>query len=60
MELFNNVVPRTAENFRQFCTGESRGPNGRPIGYKFAKFHRVVGYNWSLRPYLTRPRSRIS
>jgi peptidyl-prolyl isomerase H (cyclophilin H) len=48
MELFNNLVPRTTENFRQFCTGETRGPNGRPIGYKGAKFHRVVRcYCWN-------------
>ena len=42
MELFKNVVPQTAENFRQFCTGETRGPNGKPMGYKGSKFHRVV------------------
>lgn len=42
MELFNNVVPRTAENFRQFCTGETKNHLGRPQGYKGTKFHRVV------------------
>ena len=40
--LFANTVPKTAENFRQFCTGESRGLNGLPQGYKGSKFHRVV------------------
>ncbi|KAF2675009.1 putative peptidyl-prolyl cis-trans isomerase [Microthyrium microscopicum] len=42
MELFKDVVPRTAENFRQFCTGETKGPQGRAQGYKGAKFHRVI------------------
>lgn len=42
MELFANVTPRTAENFRQFCTGESKNPKGQPQGYKGSKFHRVV------------------
>lgn len=42
MELFANTTPRTAENFRQFCTGESKGPSGRPQGYKGSKFHRVI------------------
>lgn len=42
MELFANVTPRTAENFRQFCTGESKDIQGRPRGYKSSKFHRVV------------------
>ncbi|KAI0983073.1 hypothetical protein GJ496_005807 [Pomphorhynchus laevis] len=41
IELFNDVVPRTAENFRQFCTGEYRC-DGVPIGYKNAPFHRVI------------------
>ena len=42
MELFNDVVPQTAENFRQLCTGQTRGANGKPMGYKGSKFHRVV------------------
>lgn len=42
MHLFSNTVPKTAENFRQFCTGEHKGPNSRPQGYKASKFHRVV------------------
>lgn len=42
MELFADVVPKTAENFRQFCTGESKNHLGRPQGYKGSKFHRVI------------------
>lgn len=42
MELFRDVVPRTAENFRQFCTGETKNNRGQPQGYKGCKFHRVV------------------
>ncbi|KAF2723261.1 peptidyl-prolyl cis-trans isomerase 11 [Polychaeton citri CBS 116435] len=42
MELFADVVPRTAENFRQFCTGETKNHLGRPQGYKGSKFHRVI------------------
>ena len=41
MELFADVVPKTAENFRQLCTGEFR-KNGVPVGYKGVKFHRVI------------------
>ncbi|TFY76448.1 hypothetical protein EWM64_g7567 [Hericium alpestre] len=41
MELFSDIVPKTAENFRQLCTGEYR-INSRPQGYKNATFHRVV------------------
>eukprot|EP00922_Rhytidocystis_sp_ex-Travisia-forbesii_P026138 GHVS01038297.1.p1 GENE.GHVS01038297.1~~GHVS01038297.1.p1 ORF type:complete len:202 (-),score=43.51 GHVS01038297.1:1125-1730(-) len=41
MELFKDVAPKTAENFRQFCTGEHKH-NGVPVGYKQSKFHRVI------------------
>ncbi|KAF7299900.1 Peptidyl-prolyl cis-trans isomerase [Mycena chlorophos] len=40
MELFSDIVPKTAENFRQLCTGEFR-VNSRPQGYKNATFHRM-------------------
>jgi peptidyl-prolyl isomerase H (cyclophilin H) len=40
-ELFCTQVPRTSENFRQFCTGEFRR-NGEATGYKGTKFHRVL------------------
>lgn len=40
-ELFADVVPKTSENFRQFCTGEHR-KDGVPLGYKGANFHRVI------------------
>lgn len=42
MELFADITPKTAENFRQFCTGEHRASNGQPQGYKNATFHRVI------------------
>ncbi|EGS19196.1 putative cis-trans protein [Thermochaetoides thermophila DSM 1495] len=42
MELFKDVVPKTAENFRQFCTGEHKNHLGRPMGYKGCKFHRII------------------
>lgn len=41
IELFADAVPRTAENFRQLCTGELK-QHGRAVGYKNAPFHRVL------------------
>lgn len=41
MELFEDVVPKTSENFRQMCTGEFKRFE-KPCGYKGASFHRVV------------------
>jgi peptidyl-prolyl isomerase H (cyclophilin H) len=40
-ELFKDVCPKTAENFRQFCTGEFKRDE-KPVGYKGAKFHRII------------------
>ncbi|KAK2998254.1 hypothetical protein RJ639_022751 [Escallonia herrerae] len=41
MELFADIAPKSAENFRQFCTGEYRKA-GLPVGYKGCQFHRVI------------------
>ncbi|RYG66464.1 peptidylprolyl isomerase [archaeon] len=41
IELFADVCPKTAENFRQFCCGEYRR-NTLPVGYKACPFHRVI------------------
>ncbi|PVH63529.1 hypothetical protein PAHAL_2G048500 [Panicum hallii] len=43
-ELFANVVPRTAENFRALCTGEKGlgASTQKPLYYKGTNIHRIV------------------
>eukprot|EP00727_Mastigamoeba_balamuthi_P003474 m51a1_g13123 putative peptidyl-prolyl cis-trans isomerase (208) ;mRNA; r:1568-2444 len=42
-ELFNDVVPKTAENFRALCTGEKgKGKMGKPLHFKGCPFHRII------------------
>ncbi|KAI0035496.1 cyclophilin-like domain-containing protein [Vararia minispora EC-137] len=43
-ELYNDVVPRTAENFRALCTGEKGVSqlSGKPLYYKNSIIHRSI------------------
>eukprot|EP00906_Rhabdomonas_costata_P008819 RCo012521 len=43
-ELFADVVPRTAENFRALCTGEkgTTQDGSKPLHYKNCMFHRII------------------
>jgi len=43
-ELFNDIVPKTAENFRALCTGEKGlSPISKvPLHYLKSSFHRII------------------
>lgn len=42
-ELFEDVVPKTTENFRVLCTGEKEGQDGfEKFTYVGTRFHRII------------------
>lgn len=44
IELFADVVPKTAENFRVLCTGGKGvgATTGKPLHFKGTNFHRII------------------
>lgn len=42
IELFDEIVPLTCENFRQLCIGEKKGKENTPLCYKGSIAHRVM------------------
>ena len=43
-KLYDDVVPKTAANFRSLCTGDKgiSPKSGKPLSYKDSIFHRVI------------------
>lgn len=44
LELFADITPKTAENFRALCTGEkgTGQSTGKPLHFKGCPFHRII------------------
>jgi len=41
MQLYQDITPKTAENFKQLCTGEASTPE-KSLTFKGSAFHRVI------------------
>ena len=43
LELYNDITPKTAENFRSLCTGEKgKTSEGELLNFRSSKFHRII------------------
>lgn len=43
MQIYKDITPITAENFRLLCTGEKgEGKKGKPLHFKGCSFHRII------------------
>jgi peptidylprolyl isomerase len=43
MQLYKDITPTTAENFRLLCTGDKGvGKEGKPLHFKGSAFHRII------------------
>ena len=44
LELFNDLTPKTADNFKALCTGEKgySSKGNKKLHYLSSKFHRVI------------------
>lgn len=41
-QLFNDIVPKTAENFRALCVGHTSENSSKKLHYKGSIFHRII------------------
>jgi len=41
-DLFDDVVPKTAENFKQLCIGDKTNAAGVKLAYAGSSFHRCI------------------
>jgi len=48
MQLYKDITPKTAENFRCLCTGEVTGELDIPLHFKGSTFHRVVSRQYKM------------
>ena len=41
-KLFENIVPKTTENFLRLTLGSAKGASGKPLQFKNSIFHRII------------------